>query len=307
MRAALSTHIAAAAALALLGTPTRADEPAIHRIDVGGQIRVYSLDRHDTASASGPLPIIVFLPGIGTHLGEAIPLRYDLPFAKVPDLGPALIVQAQGANRQWDSIPGSIDTWRRLSGLDGTPVDDTGFIRALVGDLVQHGGGDPHRVYLAGVSAGGYMAVRAACELPDVVTAVADVIATARTSQLPSCEHGGPVPFLLLASTTDPVDPYGGASGDEVSGLASAVDTVQVFVKRDGCTQRIEQPLPHLAPDLPSTVSLTRFSDCLEGSEVLFYRVDGSGHSVPSTAPLEPGGWEKHGARNRDIDAAGAI
>ncbi|WP_167853699.1 hypothetical protein, partial [Escherichia coli] len=77
-----------------------------------------------------------------------IPVRFDLPFAAVPNLGPALIVQAQGANRRWDSIPGGIDTWQRLSGLDGRFVDDTGFLRALIGDLVLREKGDPRLVYV---------------------------------------------------------------------------------------------------------------------------------------------------------------
>ena len=307
MRRALSTLAAATLSLALIGSFARAADPAIHQIDVGGQTRVYSLDRHDTTGTSGLLPIIIFLPGAGTHLGEAILPRYDLPFATVPGLGPALIVQAQGANRRWDSVPGSIDTWQRLSGLDGVPVDDTGFIKAIVADLIQRENGDPHRVYVAGVSAGGYMAARIACELSDTVTAVADVIATAHASQLSSCDRGRPIPFLLMASTTDPVNPYVGERGDEIAGLASALQTVQTFVKRDDCKQRVERSLPHIAAELQSTVSLTRYSDCKDGSEVLFYRVDGSGHSVPSTAPAEPGDWERHGARNRDIDAAAVI
>ena len=289
MRAALSIFLAIAGRVALIGSPARADEAAIRAIDVGGQTRVYSLDRHEAAGEPGLLPIIVFLPGLGTHIGEPLPVRFDLPFAALPGLGPALIVQAQGANRRWDSIPGSIDTWQRLSGLDGRYVDDTGFLRALIGELVAHDKGDPRRVYVAGVSAGGYMAARVACEMSDVVTAVADVIATMREAQVTRCEQARPVPFLLMASTTDPTNPYGGSRGDEVNGLASAVETVQSFVKRDGCRTRVETSLPHLA-DIPSTVSLTHYSDCREGSEVLFYRVDGSGHSVPSTAPPEPGG-----------------
>ena len=39
-------------------------------------------------------------------------------------------------------------------------------------------------------------------------------------------------------------------------------------------------------------------------AEVMFYRVDGSGHSVPSMAPLGPEGWEASGRRNQDMETA---
>lgn len=98
-----------------------------------------------------------------------------------------------------------IDTWRRLSGLDGESVDDIGFLRTLIAELVAHENGDGTRLYVVGVSAGGYMIPRIACELSDSVTAVADVIATALLAQLANCANARPVPFLLLVSTTDPV------------------------------------------------------------------------------------------------------
>ncbi len=40
---------------------------------------------------------------------------------------------------------------------------------------------------------------------------------------------------------------------------------------------------------------------------MLFYRVDGSGHSVPSMARVEAAGWERSGRRNRDMEAAAAL
>lgn len=60
----------------------------------------------------------------------------------------------------------------------------------------------------------------------------------------------------------------------------------------------------HRDGELSSTVSLTRFSGCNRSAEVLFSCVDGSGHSVRSTAPVEPEGWAASGRRNRDIDTA---
>ncbi|WP_428486862.1 alpha/beta hydrolase family esterase [Rhodopila sp.] len=282
-------------------------ELPIYQIRVGDQMRSYSLDQPHADRAHARLPIIIYLHGVGTHITDTLEIRYNMPFAKLPGLEAALIVYPQGADRNWDSIPGRIDTWHRLSDINGEQVDDIGFLRALIADLVTHYNGDAARVYVVGVSAGGYMTARVACELGDSVTAVADVIATAHRSQLRDCPNSRPIPFLLLASTTDPVNPYAGRAGDEVSDLASAVETVSFFVQHNGCTSRREEPLPHLDRDVPSTVTLTRYADCAQGADVLFYRVDGSGHSVPSTAPPEPGSWEANGARNRDIETAQVV
>ena len=173
----------------------------------------------------------------------------------------------------------------------------------MIDHLVTDENGDPARVYVAGVSSGGFLVPRIACEMGDKVAAAADVIGTARQAMFKDC-NSPPVSFTLIASTTDDTNPYAGASGSEMTRLASAPDTAFFFAKHDGCSTRAETALPHLDPALPCTVSLTRFSDCAEGTEVLFYRVDGSGHSVPSTAPIDAEGWNGTGRRNRDIDTA---
>ena len=182
-------------------------------------------------------------------------------------------------------------------------MDDIAFLRTLIDHLVAEENGDPSRVYVAGTSSGGYLVPRVACEMGDKVAAVADVIATAREAVFQAC-NTNPVPFALIASTTDPTNPYAGQAGNELTRLASAPDTAFFFAKHNGCTTRTETALPHANPDLPSTVTLTRFLACAAGSEVLFYRVDGSGHSVPSMAPIGPEGWEASGRRNQDMETA---
>jgi polyhydroxybutyrate depolymerase len=279
---------------------------SVWRVQVGDQTRIYGLHRHHIEQAHGPVPIIIYLHGAGQLVTDPVLLRYDIPFGDLPDLEPALIVSPQAADRRWDAIPGSVEAWQRRSGLDGEQVDDIGFLRAVIDDVIAREHGDPSRVYVAGVSSGGFMAARVACELADRVTAVADIIATMYTSQLIRCDRARPIPFLLLASTTDPTNSYVGWRGNEATGLASAVDTVALFAGHNHCTARTEEGLPHLA-DVPSTVTLARYSGCAGGAEVLFYRVDGSGHSVPSTLPPEPGGWRENGARNRDFDTARVV
>ncbi len=292
----------------LVGGPALAQSPLVpvQHIQVGELSRTYLLDRFHADQAQDRLPIVIYLHGLGTLITEGVPPRFDIPFTAGPDMGPALIVRPQGVDRRWDSKPGAISTWTRLAGTNGEPVDDIAFLRTLVDHLVAGENGDPARVYVAGVSSGGYLVARVACEMGDKVAAVADVIATAVRSVFRHCGPH-PVPFALVASTTDDVNPYAGAPGTELTRLASAPETASFFARHNGCTTRSETSLPHPEEDEPSTVSVIRFSGCTDDAEVLFFRVDGSAHSVPSTAPIGPEGWEASGRRNRDMETAQAL
>ena len=280
----------------------------IQSLQVGGETRTYRLEVPPAAGAA-KLPVIIFLHGVDTDITAPIQARYDIPFETLPGREMAVIVRLQGRDGRWNvgpRGPGSRLNWiRHWIGLDRPEADDIGFLRALIDQVVAHDHGDPARVYVAGVSAGGAMTIRVACELTDKVAAVAAVVATARTSLVPHCLNGRPIPFLLMASTTDTAVSYRGWPGP--FGAQSAPDTALLFARRNGCTARSEQALPHEDVAIDSTVALIRYAGCKDGADVLFYRVDGSGHSVPSKDPAEPGDWAENGARNRDIDTAQVI
>ncbi len=302
----MRTLLAAAVFFAFGCNMVRAQVGPVQHIQVGPLDRTYLVERAGPAETTGRLPIIIYLHGLGTLISDGVPPRFDVPFASLPELAPALVVHPQGVDRRWDPVPARIRTWQRLAGTSGEPVDDIAFLRALIDRLVADENGDPARVYVTGVSSGGFLVPRIACEMGDKVAAVADVIGTARQAVFKECSSP-PVSFALIASTTDDTNPYAGAPGSELTRLASAPDLAFFFAQHDGCATRTETPLPHVDPALPSTVALTRFSDCADcadGTEVLFYRVDGSGHSVPSTAPIEAEGWNATGRRNRDFDTA---
>ncbi len=279
---------------------------SIGKLDVNGLQRKYALEQFHTSAAHGKLPIIIYLHGLFGDINQPEPLRFALPFDTVPDIEPSLIVRPQGVDGKWNAPAEDSHSRRafvrRLLGIDHAPADDVAFLRRLISVLIAQDHGDPERVYVAGVSAGGYMAARVACELDDVVTAVAIVAATARKVTLAHCGGVRPVPVLLMTSTTDPTVLYVGSDQN-----ASAPDTIWFFKSRNGCKVRTERPLPHLDANVNSTVSLIKFTHCADDADVLFYRVDGSGHSVPSKAPPEPGDWAASGSRNRDIDAAQVV
>ena len=300
----VALHLAVLTVAALIAcSPAQAQLGPVQHIQVGPLDRTYVLERFHSDQAQGRLPVVIYLHGLGTLVSEGVPPRYDIPFTSQPGMAPMLVAHPQGVDRRWDSTPGRIATWQRLAGTNGEPVDDIALLRTLTDHLVADENGDPARVYVAGVSSGGYLAARVACEMGGKVAAVADVIATARQAVFQSC-NPALVPFALIASTTDPTNPYAGQAGNELTGLASAPETAFFFAKHDGCTARTETALPHADPDQPSTVTLTRFSSCADGAEVLFYRVDGSGHSVPSMTPIGPEGWEASGRRNQDMETA---
>ncbi|MCQ7029786.1 hypothetical protein MRO55_25105, partial [Escherichia coli] len=70
------------------------------------------------------------------------------------------VAYPEGINRVWDDARPPI---MRL-GYVVKPGDDVPFILGLVRQLVREGIADPNRIYLAGLSMGGFMTARLACE-----------------------------------------------------------------------------------------------------------------------------------------------
>lgn len=112
----------------------------------------------------------------------------------------------RGVDRRRDSVPGRTTPRRRTAGTNGEPLDATTFLRALIGHAVAEASGDAIRFDMAGVSSGGFLVPRVACETGDKVAAVADVIGMARQPDFQGCDPV-PVTSALIASTIDDASP----------------------------------------------------------------------------------------------------
>ena len=279
----------------------QSSKPELRKLDVGAHSRVYTVEALGGPAQGRPRPIIVELHGSGTDVRDNIKNRYFPNFTVVADIEAALLVKPQGANRVWDPLPAKFDDWRRLSGTDGVQVDDIAFIRAVVADVVAKDGGDPRRAFLYGVSVGGQMAARVACEMADEFRAVASLIANAFVSVLEQCANARPIPYLLLASRTDPVVAYGGMQVDARYSRASVEQTVASFARRNGCRKVEEQDVPHADPTDGMTAIIIRHTECTAGADVLFYRLDGSGHELPSRVRYES---DRNNKINRDVETS---
>ena len=109
-------------------------------------------------------------------------------------------------------------------------VDDVGFVRALVAELQAQVCIDPKRIYATGMSNGGFMTHRLACEAADLFAAFAPVSAV---NGMDDCKPSRPVPLLMFNGTADVLVIYNG--GGNGGTFISAPKTFDDWADRDGC------------------------------------------------------------------------
>lgn len=182
--------------------------------------------------------------------------------------------------------------WNATDGCcnaDGAQVDDSAYLARIIDEIGADYRVDPSRVYLFGVSNGGFMAYRMACDHADVITAIASM-AGASYLDPSSCTPSRPVSVLQVHGTADRTIPY---DGGQLMGPAfpSAPGTVAQWAEHDGCGPDRADTGRHL--DLASMLDgretvVSAFDDCAEGTDVELWTVQGADHVFPFTSVLVP-------------------
>jgi polyhydroxybutyrate depolymerase len=168
-------------------------------------------------------------------------------------------------------------------GVWASAADDVAFLKCLARELVRRGTADPARLYLAGVSNGGMMALRMLCEASDGLAGVATVIASMPTGVGAGCRPRHPMPVILFNGTADPLIPYegGGVGFSSLEGSVwSAEGTAAYLARVNGCGLRSRTAVAgSAAPDAMRVVRLD-WTSCSSERGVALYRVEGGGHQV---------------------------
>ena len=260
------------APLAAVVAQDPSSQPGKLRFD--GRDRTYLLHLPASHPAKN-VPLVIVLHGSG---GSGRGMERLTGFSAVANREGFAVVYPDGLWRNWNDGRGRIAFPR---------TDDAGFLIALIDRLTNAGIVDPHRVYVAGISNGGMMAQRLACEAPDKVAAVASVAATLPERIAPDCKPLRPVSMLFIHGTKDPLVPYTGGEITSPHGIPSgsrvfSLDgTARFWATRDGCPDSPESSsLPDRASD-GTTVRVVRYHSCRDGSAVEAYTVDGGGHTWP--------------------------
>ncbi len=281
--------------LASFALPAVAQEASgERRLTVGREERSYLLSI--PPGAAGPQPVVIALHGAGE---SAEGFRGYLGLEETASQKRFTTVYPQGIGRVWnDGRPAAM----RLKAML-TPGDDVAFLLALTQTLVADGIADPNRIYLMGISNGGFMVERMACEHADLYAAYSVIMATAPANYREECRPSRPVPIMFIHGTADAVVAWDGF-WTPVGATLSAPDSAELFATLDGCETSEAKDLPDLDRFDGTTVSLRRWSRCDGVGEVALYRVERGGHQSPArvktTVELAT---PFLGLRNRDIDA----
>jgi polyhydroxybutyrate depolymerase len=251
-----------------------------------------------------PLPVVVALHGRdqgASNMAETTDLT-----ALGEEMG-FFVVFPNAINGQWNYVR-NVPFYDQEGSL---VVDDTGFLLAVLEDMGTLFEIDRTRVYALGLSNGGFMTHRLACEAPDTFAAFASIAATAFGGLDTLCEETANVPMMIVHGTEDPIVPWEGAVVENPDGEGSlpvslsASETALFWAEHNGCsTEFSSQDLPSNGLSPKTRVRLITADDCDEGGAFQFFVVLGGGHTWPGIR------WEGSeatvGRTNLDISASRA-
>ncbi len=257
-----------------------------------GLKRCYLLHIPPDYDGDQSLPLIISLPGFTSNpKGQEYLTRWN----EVSDNEGILVVYPQGTS--------SPLRWNSSTAFTDSDVDDVQFIADLINDVSNIVAVDPTRIYVDGMSNGGSMANRVACELAGKVAAVG--VVTGPPVEPPGgCYPERPIPLIAFYGTEDPLVAYEGGIAPEsfISKLIhrssppvsfpSVTSYIEEWAERDGCA-----PVPELIP-AQGDASGVRYTSCKESSEIVFYTIEGGGHAWPGGRPTFVG------KTSRDISAS---
>jgi polyhydroxybutyrate depolymerase len=184
----------------------------------------------------------------------------------------------EGIHRKWND------------GRGGHPwaPDDVGFLRHLVRELVGLRIAQPDRIYIAGISNGGMMALRMLCEASELFAGAGTVIANMPTGIGATCRPKRPIPIVMLNGTADPLVPYegGGVGPLSLGGFVWGTERTAAHMARaNGCG--LGQLYSNASTQEMSITRIT-WTGCKAEATVTLYRVNGGRHEVygrPSILP----------------------
>jgi polyhydroxybutyrate depolymerase len=252
----------------------------------GGMDRTYTLH----VPPGPPVGLVLNLHGGGgTGAGQENLTDFDA----VANTNNLLVVYPDGYDKSWAD-------GRGVSPADRRHVDDVGFLVALAGKLQNDYNIGPGHVFATGMSNGGFMSNKLACDRADVFAAIAPVAGTLGVGV--ACNPSRPVSVLEAHGTVDPLVPFKGGDVHGRGGVSHSISVANMMDKwrsADGCQG---DPSAQELPNVGDGTVVHRFDStaCAASTEVVLYQIDNGGHTWPGGKQYLPAAIIGHTTRAFD-------
>lgn len=216
-----------------------------------------------------------------------------------------LVVYPEGVDKQWNDsrVMTKVKTFRDKS-------DDVGFINAVTKKVQKKYGFTPAQTTVAGMSNGGMMSLRMACQ-SDNYGSVATIVANLPLDLRKHCK-ASPKPMLMVFGTHDTVVNYSGGVladsgvGSDWGTVESAKETDKFFATRNGCDLDRVHRFVIGDPQIDETRAIvSAYRNCK--APFISIHVEKMGHTWPGEESRILAFLSMRGAVSHQFDAAKTI
>ncbi len=231
----------------------------------GSYTRQYKVHVPPTYDPKVPTPLVFCIHGLAQNA-----VMFCVTGAAMDEKSDAagfILVMPNGYQSSWNA--GTC-----CGGASNEKLDDVALFRAIFAQVDTHLNVDHRRVYATGLSNGGYMSYRLACDASDLFAAVAPGAGaiginsigggTNPTSDFTSCDPKEPVSVLDMHGTSDPLISY-----------SLQAPSLSLISGEDGCGT---MTAPAASPKSAGDTTCVSYSGCPAGIEVIGCSVSGGGH-----------------------------
>jgi polyhydroxybutyrate depolymerase len=231
----------------------------------GDNVRQYKVHVPPSYDANTPAPLVFCIHGLYQD-----PVMFCVVGAAMhtkSDEAGFILVMPNGYQNSWNAgtCCGAASTEQ---------LDDVALFRAIFAEVGKHVNVDLNRVYATGLSNGGYMSYRLACDAADLVTAVAPAAAaigkndigggTNPDSDFTDCQPSQPVSILDMHGTADPLIAY-----------SLQAPTLAHIAMKNGCGTTTK---PAVEPASGGDTTCVSYEGCPNGIAITACSVEGGGH-----------------------------
>lgn len=271
-------------------------------LSFGGDDRFYDVHVPASYRPGTPVPLVMVLHGGG---GSPSAVRGITGMDRVSDQNGFIVIYPAGTGERARDSRLSWNILKSDTFATANNKDDLGFIRAVLKDVQAKYAIDTKRIYATGISQGGMMCYRFACD-PDLSGRIAAIapVAAVMTVDPADCKPSRTMPIIHFHGLDDKFIPFEG-------GIGSRLERIDP-VARPGVPETMKFWLAkNKVGDRPrdqgrrGDAGFQDFGREGEPGEVILWKLDGAGHTWPGGDSGLPEMFI--GKVNRDISASEVI